>query len=887
MRTHDEPGWILVSNPRRDVYTAATVRWSQGMSSFLVLSLTGLASVAVVLSAAGFVLFRAQSRALGFWLLGWSSLLGAAFITLLASHYDAILAIGPIFTTFVAPCMLLGACAHAQRPEPLWILPAAFMVGVLRVSTYLLGVPDLSTSISMATEPVLAVVAAWTILHPGAERTDRLSTTDRLLALGFVLYGCTEFFDAYSRSRGEFGWANWIAWLAVALPLATLQIVLHLDRLGRRSRDSEDDARANAMRLRMLEESSHDFLAEFSDRGILTYVSPSGIEKGEHPAVDYLGRNILEFLHPDTCSPLSRAILEQGRATPADVAATSGTSHRVIQHDGSDQWVDFLGSTYRTVSGELRIVARIRDVTSNVLKQDVLRQSEASLRRAERIAGLGSWELDGRTGALSFSDELLRIHGLPAREGPVDSDALRALVHPDDLEALSENLEHARITGTPIEHVYRIMRADDGLPRTFRTLGEVDRDAEGNVTRLVGATIDITEQVELMNNLRQGQERFQSLVDSNIVCVYFADRDGHISEANAAFLSLLGYEKEDLPLDWRELTAVEFREAENERIAASRDPSSVPQPFESELIARDGRRVSMLLSFAMLTPDSAILIGVDLSERKRAEVERARHQLDLEATVAARTQELVESQTRLIEAERLAVVGTLAAGVAHQINNPIGAILNCAEYALLCRDDDDSRATYERALRDNLAEARRCAQIVRSMLQFARDQPTAKWIEDLNRVVRRAQRAISAYAKDRSATIAFSTEDERLLARISPIELEQAIVNILRNAIESRERGVHVSLRLARRDKNAIIEVTDDGRGVDPLHQERVFEPFFSTRTREGGTGLGLSVSHGIVVDHGGQIRIDSVPGMGTRVVISLPIEESSGRRESGLPTDD
>ena len=185
------------------------------MSSFLIFSLTGIASVAVILAAAGFVLFRAQSRALGFWLLGWGALLGAAFVTLLASHYDAILAIGPLFTTFVAPCMLLGACAHAERPEPLWILPAAFMGGVLRVSMYLLSAPDLSISISMVTEPVIAGVAAWTILHPGSERTSRLSTTDRLLALGFVFYGCTEFFDAYSRSRGEFGWGNWIAWLAV------------------------------------------------------------------------------------------------------------------------------------------------------------------------------------------------------------------------------------------------------------------------------------------------------------------------------------------------------------------------------------------------------------------------------------------------------------------------------------------------------------------------------------------------------------------------------------------------------------------------------------------------------------------------------------------------
>lgn len=857
------------------------------MSSFLVFSLVGLASVAIILSAAGFVLLRAQGRALGYWLLGWSTLLAAAFLTLLAPHYPAILPVGPIFTTFVAPFMLLGACAHAERPEPLWILPAAFVVAALRVSVYLLGAPDLSVAVAMATEPVLAIAATWAILHPGRERSRRATTTDRMLAIGFVLYGATEFFDAYSRTHDEFGWINWINWLAVGLPLATLQIVLHLDRLGRRSRDSEDDAHANAMRLRMLEESSHDFLAEFTDRGVLTYVSPSGIEAGSRPAEKFLGRNILEFLYPGAQSPLSRALLERGRATPEDVAATTGTASRVIQLDGSDRWIDFLGSTYRTVTGELRIVARIRDVTGEINQRDVLRQSEASLRRAERIAGLGSWELDPRTGALSFSDELLRIHGLPACEGPIDSEALRALVHPDDLAALDESVERARIAGTLVEHVYRIVRASDGLTRTFRTLGEADRDAEGNITRLVGATIDITEQVELMNRLRQGQERFQSLVDSNIVCVYFADRDGRITEANAAFLSLLGYAKEDLPLDWRELTAPKFRDAESERIAASREPNSVPQPFESEFIARDGSRVSMLLSFATLTPDSAILIGVDLSERKQAEAERARHQLDLEATVAARTKELVESRSRLIEAERLAVIGTLAAGVAHQINNPIGAILNCAEYALLCRDDDDSRAIYERALRDNLAEARRCAQIVRSMLQFARDQPTAKWVEDLNRVARRAQRAISAYAKDRSATITFSTEDERVLVRVSPIEVEQAIVNVLRNAIESRESGVHVSLRIARLDKLAIIEITDDGRGVDPLHQERLFEPFFSTRTREGGTGLGLSVTHGIVVDHGGQVRIDSVPGMGTRVVITLPMEEASGMRDSDLPAGD
>ena len=125
-----------------------------------------------------------------------------------------------------------------------------------------------------------------------------------------------------------------------------------------------------------------------------------------------------------------------------------------------------------------------------------------------------------------------------------------------------------------------------------------------------------------------------------------------------------------------------------------------------------------------------------------------------------------------------------------------------------------------------------------------------------------------------------------LLARISPIEVEQAIVNVLRNAIESRERDAAISLTLSHRDKTAEIEILDDGQGIAAADRDHLFEPFFSTRTRVGGTGLGLSVAHGVMMDHGGQIRIESVPGEGTRVVISLPIVDeatSEAAEEDGL----
>ena len=111
------------------------------MSSFLVLSLTGLASISVLLAVTGIVLFRADVRALAYWLFGWSSLLLAAFVTLILPHYPEISPISPLFSSFVAPFMLLGAYAHAERSEPVWPFAAGFLLGITRASCDLLGVP--------------------------------------------------------------------------------------------------------------------------------------------------------------------------------------------------------------------------------------------------------------------------------------------------------------------------------------------------------------------------------------------------------------------------------------------------------------------------------------------------------------------------------------------------------------------------------------------------------------------------------------------------------------------------------------------------------------------------------------------------------------------------
>jgi signal transduction histidine kinase len=250
---------------------------------------------------------------------------------------------------------------------------------------------------------------------------------------------------------------------------------------------------------------------------------------------------------------------------------------------------------------------------------------------------------------------------------------------------------------------------------------------------------------------------------------------------------------------------------------------------------------------------------------------------DLERRLEERGEQLRASLLRLEEQQRLVAVGTLAAGIAHQINNPIGAITAAAEFAILSRDDPGADRVREDALATVLEEARRCGRIVRSLLQFARDEPTTKWREDLNPVIVRASEQVRAYVAQRGGRLRIELAREPLPVRLSPIDLEQVVVNLIRNGAESRESGATVEVESRREAGSVVLVVSDDGNGIDAALRRRVLEPFFTTRLAQGGSGLGLSVTHGIVTDHGGQLEIESRDRRGTRIRVRLPLAADAG----------
>ena len=264
----------------------------------------------------------------------------------------------------------------------------------------------------------------------------------------------------------------------------------------------------------------------------------------------------------------------------------------------------------------------------------------------------------------------------------------------------------------------------------------------------------------------------------------------------------------------------------------------------------------------------------DVTKRRRAERLLERNRVQLEELVEERTRELIESRDQLRQADRMAAIGTLAAGVAHQINNPVGAILNASEYALLCEDEEEAIHVFKDALRSNAEEARRCGGIVRGMLQFARQEPVPKVVEDLNEAVRHATRAVESYATSNNGSIKLDISPEPIEFPMSLLEMEQVIVNLLRNAIEAASPNPEVRVSTRLDGDTARIQVSDNGCGIDEKHLSEIFDPFFSTRIIEGGTGLGLSVAHGIVTDHGGQIAVARSDERGTVFTIEFSIEQ-------------
>jgi PAS domain S-box-containing protein len=264
-----------------------------------------------------------------------------------------------------------------------------------------------------------------------------------------------------------------------------------------------------------------------------------------------------------------------------------------------------------------------------------------------------------------------------------------------------------------------------------------------------------------------------------------------------------------------------------------------------------------------------IVVLETLASQIAVAIENARLFTETQTTL----QQLKRTQAQLVQSATLAAIGELAAGVAHEINNPLTSILGFAELVLWqLAPDDPSRQDLEIVV----AEAKRSRDIVRNLLDFARQAEPLTEPADVNQVLRQTLALVRAQVEKNGVTI-----EERYASNLGQIPLDvsrmkQVFLNLITNAVHAMPKGGMLTVSTAQAGDEVAIQITDTGMGIPPRGRERLFEPFFTTRP--SGAGLGLSVGLGIVQQHGGRIEVKSQVGEGSTFTVWLP---AGGERES------
>ncbi|MFO7930110.1 MAG: sensor histidine kinase [Thermodesulfobacteriota bacterium] len=247
----------------------------------------------------------------------------------------------------------------------------------------------------------------------------------------------------------------------------------------------------------------------------------------------------------------------------------------------------------------------------------------------------------------------------------------------------------------------------------------------------------------------------------------------------------------------------------------------------------------------------------------------------LEKRIRERTDALVQHEKQMAHADRLASIGQLSSGIAHEINNPLGIIQGYTQ--LLLRDEPEG-SQRNGDLQIILKHAKSCKAIVEDLLNFARrSQPEMADI-DIHEVIEDALVFIRHRSKMENVRIEKNFGEDLPAVRMDEKKIKQVLVNLVMNAghAVSQNGVITISTRFDTTHRELSVEVADDGHGIEKRHLSRIFDPFFTTKPTGEGTGLGLAVSYGIVKSHGGDIRVDGRPGEGAVFTVVLPVDRKA-----------
>jgi two-component system NtrC family sensor kinase len=378
------------------------------------------------------------------------------------------------------------------------------------------------------------------------------------------------------------------------------------------------------------------------------------------------------------------------------------------------------------------------------------------------------------------------------------------------------------------------------------------RDNAGHVVRYQGALMDVTERREMERRLHQQQEFARRLVDSFPDLILVLDTMAQYTFVSPRCKEILGYEPQEIAtMDFGHCAHPEdmpsVRALYDDIVAGDQTFASL----EVRVRHKQGEWRRIRFNFSPLWDargqnEGVVLSGRDVTELKRLE-------------------------EKLIQSEKLAAMGQMLAGVAHELNNPLTAILGVTE---LLRDREGADDSTRRQLELTHRQARRAARIVQNLLEFSRPASPQKRPLDLNNLLERTLQLQEHSFRRNNIEVDFHPQADLPAVIGDANQLIQVFLNLVTNAEQAirevRDTG-RIQIRAVRNGKQLSMTVQDDGVGIRPEALPRIFDPFYTTKRPGGGTGLGLSICMSIIREHGGNIEAETLPGGGSAFTIYLP----------------
>lgn len=593
--------------------------------------------------------------------------------------------------------------------------------------------------------------------------------------------------------------------------------------------------------------------------GTVINVNTFGAAQLGYTTAELIGRSVLDvFFEEDR---------DFVRACVALCLETVDQSHtweiRKVRKDGSVLWVRENAKTMLRAEGGPIVLIACENITERKEAENALRQSEAYLAQAQELSHTGSFGWRAATGEITWSKETYRIFQCDEGTKPAIPFMLQR-IHSEDRLAVQRTTAHAAREGKDYDHEYRLVMPD-GSVKYVRAVARAMRDSDGRV-EFVGSVTDVTATKEAERRLRASEQRFRDYAETASDWFWETGPDhrvthiSHHSDTVTTPAGLIGLTRWDIAPD---------ADLEPEKWQRHRAALDAHVPFRDLVYRsrdRNGQPIYVRTSGKPFFDAEGVFLGyrgvcTDVTAAIRAD----------QAEEALR-----KAQAELAHVTRVTTLGELTASIAHEINQPLAAVIANADAGLawLQRSPPDLKAA-RRSVEWIIEDGKRASDVIRRVRALAKRTDIEMIPLDVSEVVREAvalvQREMASHA------VSVRMELSSVLPRIfgDRIQLQQVLINLIMNGIEAME-GVHdrpreLAIRsVAAGDEAVLVSVVDCGVGICEQAMDRLFTPFFTTKS--SGMGMGLSICRSIIEAHGGRLSVAPNQERGATFQITLPL---------------